>query len=251
MRIYDAVFFDAANTLLYPYPSVGEVYAQVARRYGVETTGERVQRAFRQVWGPVEAQAEQDPVRYGIGEPDGRRFWHAMVHATFAEIGLPEDFETFFDELYWLFAQPAVWRLFPECLDVLQTLRQQGYIVGIISNWDNRLLRLLEEMGLMTYVQHVSISALVGWEKPHGAIFQHATTAVSVAPARALHIGDNVKADAQGAQQAGLQPLWLQRQGGTHADYPVIHDLRGVLTWLERTAGGPPRTTLHQGQGHA
>lgn len=233
MRTYDAVFFDAANTLLYPYPSVGEVYAQVARRYGVDTTGETVQRAFRQVWGTVEAQAEQDPVRYGVGEPDGRRFWHAMVQATFAEIALPEDFEAFFDELYVLFAQPTVWRLFPECFDVLQTLRQQGYIVGVISNWDNRLLRLLEDMGLMAYLQHVSISALVGWEKPHGAIFRHATEAVAVAPARALHIGDNLQADVQGAHHAGLQPLWLQRQGGEHADYPVIRDLHGVLTWLE------------------
>ena len=39
MRKYEAVFFDAANTLLYPYPSVGEVYAQVAGRYGVADHG--------------------------------------------------------------------------------------------------------------------------------------------------------------------------------------------------------------------
>ena len=233
MRKYDAVFFDAANTLLYPYPSVGEVYAQVARRYGVETTGEAVQRAFRQTWGTVETLARNDPVRYGVGEPDGRRFWHALVHATFAHIAIPEHFDSFFDELYWLFGQPTVWRLFPECLEVLQALRQQGYLVGVISNWDIRLLELLQSLGLMTYVQHVSISALVGWEKPHGAIFQHATEAVAVRPERALHIGDSLQADAYGAHQAGLQPLWLQRQGGSHTDYPVIQDLRGVLTWLE------------------
>ena len=233
MRKYDAVFFDAANTLLYAYPSVGEVYAGVARRYGVDTTGEVVQRAFRQVWGTVEAQAQQDPVRYGVGEPDGRRFWHALVYATFTEIALPERFDDFFDELYWLFKQPSVWRLFPECVEVMQRLRQQGYIVGIISNWDIRLLDLLRDMGLMTYVQHVSVSGLVGWEKPHHAIFQHALEAIAVPAARALHIGDNVQADAYGAQQAGLQPLWLQRQGATHPDYPVIRDLYGVLAWLE------------------
>ena len=68
MRKYEVVFFDAANTLLYPYPSVGEVYAQVAGRYGVETTGEAVQRAFRQAWGPVETLARNDPERYGVGE---------------------------------------------------------------------------------------------------------------------------------------------------------------------------------------
>ena len=32
MRPYDAIFFDAANTLLYPYPSVGTLYAEVAAR---------------------------------------------------------------------------------------------------------------------------------------------------------------------------------------------------------------------------
>lgn len=233
MRTYDAVFFDAANTLLYPFPSVGAVYAQVAARYGVTTTAEAVQQGFRRAWVTAQALAQRDPVRYGVGEPDGRRFWHALVHATFEPIAVPEDFEAFFDELYWLFAQPTVWRLYPECLEVLQTLRQQGYIVGIISNWDIRLLQLLQRFDLMPYLHHVSISAVVGWEKPHRDIFLHATTAIAVSPARALHIGDSFQADVQGAHQAGLQPLWLQREGGQHADYPVIHDLYGVLSWLE------------------
>jgi putative hydrolase of the HAD superfamily len=233
MRQYDAVFFDAANTLLYPFPSVGEVYAQVAARYGVSTSGEAVQRAFRRAWSSIQVGAQADPVRYGVGEADGRRFWHTLVLATFTQIAIPEPFETFFEELYQLFGQPTVWRLFPECLEVLQTLRRQGYIVGVISNWDSRLLELLHGLELMPYFQHVSISAVVGWDKPHRAIFLHATNAVGVDPGRALHIGDNFQADVQGAQQAGLQPLWLQRQGNVSADCPVIRDLSGVLTWLD------------------
>lgn len=240
MRNYDAVFFDAANTLLYPYPSVGAVYAEVAARYGVTTTADAVQAAFRGAW--AEAQAVTDPVRYGVGEPDGRRFWHALVHATFAQIDLPDDFEGFFDELYWLFSKPTVWRLYPECLPVLRTLRQQGYIVGVISNWDIRLLDLLHGLGLMDCVQHVSISAVVGWEKPHGNIFAHALDAVGASPARAVHVGDSLHADVQGARQAGMQPLWLRRDGearhdGTHDEGPVIRDLNGVLDWLAKHDG--------------
>ena len=240
MRNYDAVFFDAANTLLYPYPSVGAVYAEVAARYGVTTTADAVQAAFRRAW--AEAQAATDPVRYGVGEPDGRRFWHALVRATFAQIALPDDFEAFFDELYWLFSQPTVWRLYPECLTVLQTLRQRGYTVGVISNWDIRLLDLLHGLGLMACVQHVSISAVVGWEKPHGSIFAHALAVVGVAPTRAVHVGDSLHADVQGARQAGMQPLWLRRDGearhdGTHDEGPVIHDLNGVLDWLAKHDG--------------
>ena len=236
MRTYDAVFFDAANTLLYPFPSVGDIYADVAVRYGVTTTGAAVQSAFRQVWAKVQTMAQQDPVRYGVGEPDGRRFWHTLVHEVFAQIALPKDFNTFFDELYWLFGRPSVWRLFPECCDVLRTLQQRGYIVGIISNWDIRLLDLLQGFDLMPYLQHVSISAVVGWEKPHREIFQHATAAVGVLPERALHIGDSLQADVQGAAHAGLQPLWLQRQGDMQSTYPLIRDLYGVLAWLGEQA---------------
>ena len=232
MRTYDAVFFDAANTLLYPFPSVGSQYAEAAARHGVSTTADAVQRAFRQAWGEVQAKSEQDPTRYGIGEPDGYRFWRALVHATFEQIGLPESFEAFFEELYTRFAAPGAYRLYPETLSVLTQLRQAGYVVGVISNWDSRLNSILKGLGLMDHVQHVTISALVGWEKPHRAVFDHALQAVSVAPDRALHIGDSLREDIQGASQAGLQPLWLQRDEAPESAYPVIRDLNGVLAWL-------------------
>ena len=240
VRNYDAVFFDAANTLLYPYPSVGAVYAEVAARYGVTTTADAVQAALRRSWG--EAQSTTGPVRYGVTEPDGRRFWRDLVHATFAQIAVPGDFEAFFDELYRLFSQPEVWRLYPECLPVLRTLGQRGYIVGVISNWDIRLRDLLHGLGLMSCVQHVTISAVIGWEKPHGNIFAHALEAVGVAPARAVHVGDSLHADVEGARRAGMQPLWLRRNGeprgdGVLADDEVIGDLNGVADWLARRDG--------------
>ncbi len=233
MRMYDAVFFDAANTLLYPFPSVGSQYAEVAARYGVTTTADAVQNAFRHAWGHVQAQSEQDPTRYGIGEPDGRRFWHALVHATFTQIALPEAFDPFFDELYTRFAAASAYRLYPETLTVLQKLRQDGYIVGVISNWDSRLTGILEGLGLVEQLHHVTISAVVGWEKPHRAVFDQAVRAASVSPSRALHIGDSLREDVQGASQAGLQPLWLQRQETFESAYPVIRDLNGVLDWLD------------------
>lgn len=241
MRTYDAVFFDAANTLLYPFPAVGAQYAEVAARYGVTTTADAVQRAFRHAWGQVLTQSQADPVRYGIGEPDGRRFWHALVHTTFSQIALPDAFDPFFDELYERFADAAAYRLYPETLAVLERLGQEGYVVGVISNWDSRLMHILEGLGLMAHLHHVTISAVVGWEKPHREVFDHAVNAVSVSPSRALHIGDSLREDIQGAAQAGLQPLWVQRQSepknpnqntSTPA-YPVIPDLNGVFDWLD------------------
>jgi len=235
MRTYDAVFFDAANTLLYPFPSVGAQYTEVARRYGVTTSADAVQRAFRQAWSQVQTQARREPVRYGIGEPDGRRFWQALVHTTFTQIALPAPFDAFFDELYNHFAQPSAYRIFPDSIEVIQHLKRQGYIVGIISNWDIRLMPILEGLGLMPHLHHVSVSALVGWEKPHPKIFEHALHAIATQPGRALHIGDSLSEDIEGAAQAGLQPLWLQRHETSPHTYPVIRDLHGVLDWLDKS----------------
>ncbi len=189
----------------------------------------------------LEAGANAEPgrsgTRYGIGEPDGRRFWNHLVHATFVQTGLPDDFDAFFDELYDRFADAATYRLYPETLTVLERLGQAGYIVGVISNWDSRLTGILEGLGLMAHLHHVTISAVVGWEKPHREVFDHAVNAVAVSPSRALHIGDSLREDIQGAAQAGLQPLWVQRQSehqrSPDGDYPVIQDLTGVFDWLE------------------
>ena len=86
---FSAVFFDAANTLLHPDPPVGELYARTARKYGVDVGGADVQAQFRRSWEALQGKAVSDPVRYGIGEADGRRWWHALVAETFRPLGLP------------------------------------------------------------------------------------------------------------------------------------------------------------------
>jgi putative hydrolase of the HAD superfamily len=163
---FRVVFFDAANTLLYPDPPVGELYARTARKYGVDVTAADVQAQFRRSWEVLQIKSTEDPVRYGVGEADGRRWWQALVAETFRPLGLPQPFEVFFDELYRLFADPDVWRVYPEVFDVLQVLRAQGLTLGVLSNWDIRLGPLLEGLKLMPYFDHVVLSAVVGWEKP-------------------------------------------------------------------------------------
>lgn len=228
-----AVFFDAANTLLHPQPSVGELYAQTARGYGVAVSASDVEAGFRRSWETLQAQAVNDPVRYGIGEADGRRWWRALVAETFRLLGTPQPFDTFFEELYTLFGQPDVWRVFPDVIEVLQHLKERGFVTGVISNWDTRLGPLLEELGLMRYLDHVVLSAVVGWEKPHPRIFEAALALVGVPPAQALHVGDNYQQDVVGAREVGMHAVWLRRRGAQAADCPVIPSLRDLLTIVD------------------
>jgi putative hydrolase of the HAD superfamily len=230
---FSAVFFDAANTLVHPKPPVGELYAQTARNYGVDVSAADVQAEFRRSWETLQAKAVGDPVRYGIGEADGRRWWHALVAETFRPLGTPQPFDMFFDELYTLFARPDVWHVFPDVRDVLQALKARGLITGVISNWDIRLGPLLEGLGLKPYFDHVVLSAVVGWEKPHPRIFESALELAGVPADRVLHVGDNYQQDVVGARQVGMYAVWLRRRGVQQADCPVIGSLGELLPMVD------------------
>jgi putative hydrolase of the HAD superfamily len=59
---------------------------------------------------------------------------------------------------------------------------------------------------------HVT-AAQAGAAKPDARIFAHLANAAGVDAALVLHIGDDPVADVQGAMRAGMQAVWLNREG--------------------------------------
>jgi putative hydrolase of the HAD superfamily len=85
--------------------------------------------------------------------------------------------------------------------------------LAVISNWDDRLIPLLEKLGLATYFDHVTVSALHGTHKPDPQIFRHAADLLGVPINRTLHIGDSQREDVEGALAAGAAALRIRRSG--------------------------------------
>ncbi|MCC7353347.1 MAG: HAD family hydrolase, partial [Anaerolineae bacterium] len=133
-----------------------------------------------------------------------------------------------------VYTDPATYRLFPDTLPTLKALRERGYRLGVISNWDWSLPELLDRMGLSRHFEVIAVSARVGANKPHPAIFRHALNHLGVPPERALHVGDNPEADAEGARGVGMTGVLLDRSGIHVASgrYPVIRYLTDLLDFL-------------------
>src|ERR1051325_5693828 len=132
-----AVLFDAAETLFTTRGSVGEIYGSVARRYGSRVPADVIQAAFARQFrgaGPLSVQ-------------DQTRWWKDIVHRVFGEVGMVENFDQFFAEVYDKFRDSQGWILFPETLEVLQQLQQRGLKLGIISNFDSRVYSALDRLG--------------------------------------------------------------------------------------------------------
>jgi putative hydrolase of the HAD superfamily len=219
-----AVFFDAAGTLFEPREPVGETYARIARSYGVEASAAQVSAAFRRVFH------EAPGLAFGPGHPAAalrrmeRQWWRDLVGATFAGLGTFNDFEAYFTALFDYFADPANWVADPEAAPMLTRLRERGLTLGVISNFDYRLIPILEGLGLSQFFDSVTISSEAGYAKPAPEIFQIALARHSVIPAQALHIGDSAHLDVVGATAAGLAAALID------------HDARERVTVSGRSA---------------
>jgi putative hydrolase of the HAD superfamily len=105
-------------------------------------------------------------------------------------------------------------RPYPEVPAVLAALRERGCALVVVSNWDVSLHDVLAHTRLRTLVDGVVTSAEFGAAKPDPAIFAHALAlAGGVAPEDALHAGDDVAADVEGARAAGIAAVLVARDG--------------------------------------
>lgn len=101
------------------------------------------------------------------------------------------------------------WELYKDTLPVIEALREQGWRHLIISNHVPELEQIVEHLELSPYLDAVINSAIIGYEKPHQAIFQYAIQMVNH-PDRVWMIGDNIHADVLGAEAAGIPAILVR-----------------------------------------
>lgn len=208
------VFFDAGYTLLRADPSLGDIYASVTREFGVIVPAETFERAFGPMWERRVAESRRDPELLREDDALNRDMWRGFTEELQERIpGLDLPFDPWFERLYGRFGETASWRPFPEAEGVLTDLRGRGYRLAVLSNWDSRLLGILEGLGLSPHFEEIVVSSRVGYRKPHPEIFRAACARMGARPAEALHVGDSLYDDVEGARASGLEAVLVCRGG--------------------------------------
>ena len=203
-------------------------YGAAFRRWGVPAPDAQVRAALHGTWSLVAARQARGEERWG--SRDGERgFWRRFVQEVFTRVGGGELPEGLLDELVAHFARPQSWDLYPEVLEVLSALRAQGLKLLVVSNWDSSLPALLDRLDLTRRFDGVVVSALVGASKPAREIFETALSLAGVAAHEALHVGDSPSEDYEGARNAGLPALLLDRAGLAGGDFETIRSLQEIL----------------------
>ena len=206
-----AVFFDAGYTLLCMDPPQETIFLNVCSELGIQIDVARLPDAVRRaniLLGP-RAPASL-PVPYSQVRVD--RFWTDYNKELLAGCATTPDAPKLAESVYRRFSESLGWRIYDEVRPLLASLRSRGIALGVISNWTGDLEEVLQRIGLRAPFDSVLDSARFGHEKPHAEIFAEALRRTGVAARHAVHVGDSIELDVDGALAAGLGAVLLDRE---------------------------------------
>jgi putative hydrolase of the HAD superfamily len=121
--------------------------------------------------------------------------------------------------------------IYADTLPALESLRRQGYKIGIVSNspWGcpaELLHAELERHRLTGLVDAAIFCVEIGWRKPAPQIFHHALERMGAEAGRTLFVGDDRRWDVEGPQRIGMRAALLDRKGRViDAGVPSIRSL--------------------------
>lgn len=138
-----------------------------------------------------------------------------LRRAILARLGTAAGYgELYVDEAFAVFieARNEV-TLFPEARPALEALSEHYSIIAVTNgNAD------LEKIGIRELFDDVISAATVGAAKPERLIFDMAVKAGGASADQTLHVGDHPLYDVQGARDAGLRAIWVNRHGDDWPD---------------------------------
>lgn len=228
-----AVFFDAGYTLLCMDPPQETLFLQVCGQLAIRIDRSRLGDAVLCANAMLSPRTPaRVPAPYSQERVDN--FWIAYHREVLMQSAFDPADAAFAEAVYRRFTAALGWRIYDDVQPLLDELRARRILLGIISNWTGDLEDVLHRIGLRAPFDIILDSARFGHEKPHPEIFAEALRQADVEPAFAMHVGDSIEHDVDGALRSGLRPILLDRTGKHEAfdRAPRVTRLSEILAHL-------------------
>ncbi|HZQ68008.1 MAG TPA: HAD family hydrolase [Terriglobales bacterium] len=218
----DTVFFDVGNTLLFPNRDV--ILAPLR---------ERAPDPSLELWHAIERRTKQE---FDAEMKEGRAdhgFWYLFYTHLLEELRIED--EKLRSRLVAATQVSANWgNLVEGTREILNRIGSR-YKIGVISNADGKIEALLSTNGIADCFRTITDSGLVGYEKPHPAIFAAALEQMKVEAQQCLYVGDVYSVDYVGATRAGMRATIFDVAGAYRENgLQRVQSLKELEGWLLR-----------------
>lgn len=202
---YEAIFFDIDNTLLLKKPSIPEKVYEILRESTPSVSLNDVEKAYAasELWQGHQVMKENET---GVRMPDEEFVAHvAEVYRDSLNLS-GEAFQAVTQVLSRDYKKE--YSLAPGAMELLESLKERGIPLGIVSNHHTGVRTVLEEMGIAGYFDTIIISEEVGLNKPDAAIMELACRRAGSTLERSLYVGDH-PFDILCAHAAHMPVVWM------------------------------------------
>lgn len=224
---YAAISFDVGYTLIEPHGEAPAIVGALLAELGVPADAGTLHAAHQR----AERLFLSDYLRpqNDTWEADERinRLYLRYYGQWLAELGVADPESRHAQLIIDRYLDPANWRLYPHVLETLALLHEQGYRLGIASDWVSGLPRILHGLGLSHYLDWALVSGAIGFAKPSQQFYRLVARRAKLPPERIVHVGDSYYADVRGARTAGMDAVLLdwRRRSWPKLDVPLIYDI--------------------------
>ena len=230
----NAIFFDFYNTLVRFWPPLPQIQHAACQNLGIRVPPERLARGY----AIADLYFNEENHRLPLGERDAGdqdAFFARYEQIILEESGVAVSLRMAKQIWDMAIAVPKELVEFEETRPVLAELKARGYRLAVLTNLRRDMDELTRQLGIHEYLEFCITGREVG-EKPATAIFEAGLKRMAVPPHQAIHVGDQPRSDVQGARDAGLYPVLIDR-GGFHDDVAGcdhINSLEGLYPVLDR-----------------
>lgn len=237
MREGQALFFDAEGTLLTFVKPLPQLYLDACAAHGLNLHSDRVAHLISTFWRARQADYLGVSRNYATSVAREREWWEQFARDVLRGAGLEgERLIVGTRAVYQHFGKSTSRRLLRGAKELLHTLRQAGWYLAVFSNNDERLLTVLDGLGIREYFDEVFLSCQLGWKKPSAAAFKEVEKRAGVSASQCTLIGDNFDIDIAGANHAGWRAIQFVAPGVLARHTAAARDMSQLLRLLDKQA---------------
>lgn len=209
--------------------------------------------AFERAYKEVNKQSPCFGVKDGM---TSRQWWYLVTQKTYAYVDLTEPglreelddwlLEDVFDVLFHdVFMTEEAWEIKPGALEALAFLKKWRQntdddllALAVLSNFDERLHAILDQLDLLSTFDFVLTSREIGTPMPERSTYQVAMSRLGITqPDQCMHVSADFDSGIVGASRAGWHSVFLPTSGelivppnaSSDIVFSMLQDLFGVL----------------------
>ena len=211
-RYPNAILFDLDDTIITGEVGTEDLWKDLCYRYAKHIKGLTGEILFSEV-NKARNWYWDDPERHRIKRLNLIKARRELVAFAFSKLGIQnEEVSNSLADSFSTQKQELI-KLVPGSIDTLSHFRGNGILTAMVTNGASEFQRQkIERFELAKYFDYILVEGEFGAGKPDKSVFLHAVKELGCNPTQAWMVGDDLKRDIIGANEAGIFSVWVDWQ---------------------------------------